>query len=256
MKAYAKINFGLKIFKKNKGNALHDIDSIFFLTKKYFDRIKIKKSKKLSIKYFSKNKENEIVFKNCILEKTIKYLEQKYHTKIFYRIEIIKMIPQQSGLGGASSDAAVLINYFVKNNTNIVLDLYEIAHKIGSDVPFFISKFKKARVKNFGAFIVPINKKICPKYDIFLTKVTCSAKQVYDLLDQDNNYCSNVNIDLIIDGLINTINVDTNNINDLSKYIVMLEPKLKNKLLTCQNSFFTGSGGTIIILRGNNYEQN
>lgn len=54
-------------------------------------------------------------------------------------IELIKRIPPQAGLGGASSNAAVAILAFAKLWKLDSADLVGIASRIGSDVPFFLT---------------------------------------------------------------------------------------------------------------------
>ena len=99
IKSYAKVNLSLNIIRKKK-NGLHEIESIVTFLKLH-DKIKIKeiKGKKNKVIFsgkFSKNipKKNTVSHLLDILEKN-KYLKNKK-----YKINILKNIPQKSGMGG------------------------------------------------------------------------------------------------------------------------------------------------------------
>ena len=152
IKAYAKINLCLKVFKKDN-ESKHQIDSVLLLYKKLFDTIKIKKNKTFSISYFYRKQKIEV--ENCLVTKTINYLKEKFQLDCNYKIIIKKKIPFGSGLGGGSSDAASIINFLIEGK-EINLDLRDIALKLGSDIPFFLSGYKIARARNYGELVSPI----------------------------------------------------------------------------------------------------
>ena len=110
IKTYAKINLSLYVLRKDK-NRFHKIQRIIsFLN--FYDKIYIQQinKKKHLVKFdgpFSKNlnKNNTILQLLNILDKK-KFLNKKY------KIQIKKYIPQQSGLGGGSMNAAFLLSYF------------------------------------------------------------------------------------------------------------------------------------------------
>ena len=66
-----------------------------------------------------------------------------------FEIRVIKNIPTESGLGGGSSNAGVIINYLCKTYDLEVPSNEDIAKKIGSDVPFFVEG-KAALVSGIG----------------------------------------------------------------------------------------------------------
>ena len=81
------------------------------------------------------DKKNSITTENTI-SKLINILDKKKLLDAKYSINIKKNIPIRSGMGGGSMNAATLLNYFVSNKI-IKADkkeIYEIAHKVGSDV--------------------------------------------------------------------------------------------------------------------------
>ena len=114
LKSFAKINLTLNVINKKK-NGLHDIQSIYCLINCY-DKVTInviKKSKKDRVIFkgpFSKNvkKTNNSVSKSLILLRKYKIIDK------YYKIEITKNIPVFAGLGGGTSNAATVFNFFIK----------------------------------------------------------------------------------------------------------------------------------------------
>ena len=72
------------------------------------------------------------------ITKTLNFLrKKKYFKKEYFKINVQKNIPHGSGLGGGSSNAAILLK-FLKSLINLKIkkkEIYEIASQIGSDVP-------------------------------------------------------------------------------------------------------------------------
>ena len=129
----AKINLGLEVLSKRDDN-FHDIKTMFqFLD--WGDEISLDtNSKKTQIICSDLPQEENIIYKLL----TILANEKVFSKKI--KVEIKKKIPFQSGLGGASSNAASVLLAL-----NKVFDLklnrkklFEIALSLGSDVPVFI----------------------------------------------------------------------------------------------------------------------
>ncbi len=130
--SYAKLNLFLEVIGKMK-DGYHEIFTLF-QTISLADKISVSKT----------NKKNEIIFKNIDIPidknntiiKTLDMLGIESGLKII----IEKNIPPGAGLGGGSSNAGSLLlalNNFLE--LNISFDkLWEIASKIGADVPFFL----------------------------------------------------------------------------------------------------------------------
>ena len=158
LKASAKINLALKI-KNKRPDGYHNLISIL-QTISLFDKIKLKKSKKL--KCCCNNKIIPTNNQNLAVKAAIAFFE---HCKIKQnvKIKIFKKIPIQAGLGGGSSNAAtVLIGLNKMFKTKLSKqELCKIAAKIGADVPFFIFG-KTALVSGVGEIVEqlqPINLK-------------------------------------------------------------------------------------------------
>ena len=175
-KSNAKINLALNIV--GKSDKLHEIESLIAFIELH-DLIFIKKirSKNHRIKFtgkFSKNINsiNTVSKLFEILEKK-KLIDQKYY------IKIIKNIPQKSGLGGGSMNAANILKYFIKRKI-VKLNskqIFEVAEYVGSDVilgldstnSILTSKKKIKRYKN------------CKKLFTLVVKPSfgCSTKEIY-----------------------------------------------------------------------------
>ncbi|MCQ2956373.1 MAG: hypothetical protein MJ233_00415 [Mycoplasmoidaceae bacterium] len=153
IKAYPKVNLCLKVYKEII-DGKHRVDSIMCLYKKMHDTIYIKKSNDLYISY--KDNGKEICISDCIVSRSLQYLKNQYDIDVNYRIKIIKRIPFGAGFGGGSADAAAIINYILSKNQLIQLDLKEIALEIGSDIPFFLTNYPIARVREVGEYVTPI----------------------------------------------------------------------------------------------------
>jgi|TARA_B100000929_G_scaffold202227_1_gene160755 4-diphosphocytidyl-2-C-methyl-D-erythritol kinase len=177
IKSYAKINLSLNVLRKEK-TGFHKIQSIIsflnFYDEIYIQRINKKKHFVKFIGPFSKNlnKKNTISQLLHILDKK-KFLNKKY------KIQVKKNVPQQSGLGGGSMNAAFLLNYFLKKK-KIQLskkEIFYICNQIGSDVLLGLDR------KNS----IILNKKTIKKYNIKMAlfallvkpKIGCSTKEIY-----------------------------------------------------------------------------
>ena len=247
LKAYAKINLCLKVFPKTT-NFKHPIDSIFFLYKKLFDKIIAKKASKLEIIY--KNKNLDYHPEKQLIIRLLTYLQNKYDLNINYKFIIYKKIPYGSGLGSSSNVVAEIMNFILFKTKNIIIDLKEIALQFGSDIPFFLSGLKIARVFGFGQNVVPIYN-WQPKLKIHINSYQSFSKDVFAKLDKDSNYQSHVDVDMFIKQRLyqQFIHKSIDN-NDLTQYIIENNVKLGNELKKYgQNAFFTGAGSTIVTIK-------
>jgi len=135
IKSYAKINISLGVLKKLNSN-FHRIESLISFIDLYDDifikKIKNKNHKVFFVGKFSKGitKKNTILNLLRVLDKNKKLRNQKY------LIKVNKKIPQKSGMGGGSMNAAFVLKYLI-NKEKIKLnskEIFNIASKIGSDV--------------------------------------------------------------------------------------------------------------------------
>ena len=135
-KSPCKINLFLDI-KSKREDGYHLIESLFH-TIDLFDIIKIEEDKEFKISTSGKYKLNDN--EENIVSKIFYYFKNEMNLKKNYKINIEKNIPTGAGLGGGSSNAATIINFFLEE-LNIKPDnrLIESFSKFGADIPFFIN---------------------------------------------------------------------------------------------------------------------
>ncbi|MBU1992142.1 MAG: 4-(cytidine 5'-diphospho)-2-C-methyl-D-erythritol kinase [Patescibacteria group bacterium] len=114
-------------------------------------------------------------------------LRQKFRIKQGVHIHIEKKIPTQSGLGGASSNAAAVLKGLNKLwSLELTADeLAKLGAKIGTDTPFFIYG-GTALGEHYGEKITPLPHIQGLKIDLKLSGKRVSTKKAYDKLDLKN----------------------------------------------------------------------
>lgn len=136
-RAFAKINLGLNILKKRE-DGYHEIESVFQQID-LSDEI-ILSSRDAGIQIVCNHPDVPCDETN-ICHKAVRLLWEEMGRKGGVQIEIRKNIPVGAGLGGGSSDAAVVLRE-LNQQWNIGLDLrslHTLARRLGADVPFFLS---------------------------------------------------------------------------------------------------------------------
>lgn len=100
------------------------------------------------------------------------------------KIELVKHIPMQSGLGGGSSDAAGLLRGIQKlTGVGSEAELKSVALAVGADVPFFLTG-GRALGRGYGQRLTPMADE--PREWLLVAKpdVGCSTVEMYAKLDQ------------------------------------------------------------------------
>lgn len=190
-KAYAKINLTLEVLNK-RSDGYHNIRSIEQAVS-IFDLIVINTTKSKDIKILCSERsvpddENNLCYKAAQM-----FFNSVGITNPGIAITIIKKIPTQAGLGGASADAACtlhMLNKMFRANLSIK-DLCFIGAKVGADVPFCLVG---------GTMLVQgIGEKlsVCEKLQdcyvvIVKPDVNICTRKAYDLID--STYCKDKNL--------------------------------------------------------------
>ena len=248
IKSYAKVNLSLKVLGRNK-NKFHKIQSIISYLDIY-DRIYINSvnKKKHHVHFdglFSKN------LKNNTITKLLNILEKKNLLKKKYKIQVRKNIPQKSGLGGGSMNAASLLNFFLKNKIISLSnkETINICNQIGSDV--FLGLNRKNSIL--------VNNKTIKKYDtkiglfavLIQPNIGCSTKKIYQRVKTFSKRR------IKISSKVFKMQALKEEQNDLEKPAFMLYPILKKLKIFLFNldqvSFvrMTGSGSVIVAYFSN-----
>ena len=247
IKSFCKINLSLRVTKKLK-NGYHNIKSLITFCKLH-DLISISKIKSVNdrISFSGKFKKN-INQKSNTVSKVLDLLRRnKLLENQAFKINIQKNIPHGSGLGGGSSNAADLLNYF---NSKMKLKLSKkkikkIANQIGFDVAINLEK-KNTYLTGKKDEILRLNRKFGLNLLIVYPNVLCSTKQIY----ARNRQISSPKLQSFFytKSKKKLIKFLKNDNNDLEKAVVKIYPRVK-KIIDliksqkgCYFSRITGSG--------------
>ena len=256
IKSFCKINLYLRVIKK-LNNGYHNMISLITFCDLY-DVITISKIRNLKDKISFSGK-----FKKGINKKsntTTKILNLLRRTKLIknqaFKINIEKNIPHGSGLGGGSSNAANLLNYFdSKMRLKLSKDkIKKLAAKIGFDVPINLER-RNTFLTGKRNEILRLNQKFRLNLLIVYPNLICSTKKIYEknkeisrLKPQSSFYIKNNK------KLINFLKKEHN---DLEKTVVQIYPKIKKIIYYiksqkgCYFSRVTGSGSACIGIFSN-----
>ena len=256
-KSPCKINLFLDI-KSKREDGYHFIESLFH-TIDLFDIIKIEESKEFKISTSGKYKLNDNEEDN-IVAKIFYHFKNQMELKKNYKINIEKNIPTGAGLGGGSSNAATMINFFLKElNIKPDNELIESFSKFGADIPFFI-KGGLSWVSGIGEKIESFNFTLPYKIILIYPNINVSTKLAYskftenDFNKSDIFYIKNL---LEKNGRINFNDLYSHIYNIFEKNVFNIEPKIKEYKEKAETEIkrkicMSGSGSSLFAL----YNQN
>ena len=188
----AKLNLYLNIVGKYPGG-YHRIQTVMTRIS-LFDRLIIEKSKETKVICNDKSLE-----KNNICLKVVNLLKKKLRIKEDFLITLEKKIPPGTGLGGASSNAALtllgineLLGLQLKEK-----ELFALGSRIGSDVNFFLAQTPFALVEGRGEKVTPWRFFWDLEYFVVCPKISVSTSLIYKKLKIKGKLTksfSNVNI--------------------------------------------------------------
>ena len=245
LKSWAKINLSLNLIKRLSNN-YHSIESLITFVQ-IFDEIKIKAINKKEHKISFSGKFSKGIGKRNTVYKLLKLLEKKKIINKKFEINIKKNIPQKSGMGGGSMNAASILSYFMKKRILNISNkkAKDLAYKVGSDVVLGLEKKNSILFKNKK--IGRLNKKIDFHVLIVMANEGCSTKYIFSKVKK---YSKPLYFN------INKRFFDTNYLiqsnNDLENVVFKKYSKIKNLkyfLSNLPNIVFTrmtGSGSAIV----------
>ena len=246
LKSNAKININLNITGKSKSKKIHFIESLVVFIG-LSDLINIQKTNYKSHKVIFKGRFYKGITKKNTVLKLLNLLDKKKLLgKKKYKIVIKKNIPQKSGKGGGSMNAATILSFFLKKGLLNLKQAKICAKKISSDV--ILGLTNKSKILHSNGNVKEIKRKI--KYTVLLIKpfYGCSTKEIFAMNKTFSkkqyffNKKANIHEHMIVQGK-----------NDLEISAFKKYPKLKilkNKLLENQKAEFvrmTGSGSTLVM---------
>ena len=256
IKSFCKINLSLRVLKR-LSNGYHNIKSLVTFCDLH-DLISISKIKGVNDKISFSGKFKKGVNKKSNTITNVLYLLRKrnFFQRQAFKIDIQKNIPHGSGLGGGSSNAADVLNFFnskmrLKLNKD---EISKIAYQIGFDIPVSLEK-KNTLLTGKKGEILRLNQKFRLNILIVYPNVICSTKKIYAnnqkftfLRPQSNFYIRDKKE--LIDFL-------KNENNDLEKTVIKFYPKVR-KIINfiksqngCYFSRITGSGSACIGIFSN-----
>ena len=175
LKSFAKINLTLNVNKKTK-NGLHEIQSIYCLVNK-FDTIYIKKNQDKNydnISFTGTYSKNIDHIKNSV-KAILDILRNNKLITNYFNIKINKRIPVFGGLGGGTSNAAVIFKYLIKKKIKKNL-LQTISKNIGSD--FLLFFYKQGFLKDLST-VTKFNQNHQLNFLLVYPNIKCSTRKIY-----------------------------------------------------------------------------
>jgi len=244
--SWAKINLSLNVIKK-LSNKFHNIESLITFIKIY-DEIKIKILNEREHKIYFTGKFSKGIPKNNTILKLLMLLEKKKIIKNKkFEIKIKKNIPQKSGMGGGSMNAASVLKYLIKKKIIKISNkkALEVAYKVGSDVVLGLERKNSILFKNgkVGRLKNKIN------LHVLITKpnIDCSTKDVYaNVKKYSKSLYNNKNKRFFKKSYL------AESRNDLENVVFKKYPKIKSLkyfILNLPNILFarmTGSGSALV----------
>ena len=244
IKSPAKINIGLNIIRKRE-DGFHDLETIFYPLL-LSDEIEMEKADSFR---FESNSKLLIQINNNLIIRAKEILEKFSGKKFNVKVFLEKRIPIGAGLGGGSSNAAATLKALIKLfNLKIQRnDLYDLALKLGSDVPFFLNPlpcFAESR----GEIITPVHLQIANPILIVNPGIHISTKEAFEKVKPKK-------VKQSLKSLINKSAVSVSDLqsiakNDFENYVFKTYPEIKEikKELVASGAelaMMTGTGSTV-----------
>ncbi len=238
LKSFAKINLFLEVIGKYENN-FHIINSIVSRID-LFDEVEIKESEELAVSFKGP-------FASLIENNNINYLfqilkEEHFINQAGFTVTVDKNIPVGAGLGGGSSNVAVILNYLENKNYINKEKKLLISRKLGSDIEFFLENdpaLLAGRGKVNSRFKILSSKFILLVYPqkFLSTKEVYSKCQIIDKKSVFNLGKKNLSLDEI---MINTSNSLEESAINICKEI----NEIKNIFLTDKQSQYARMSGS------------
>ncbi len=256
IKSFSKVNLSLRVVKKLKNNYHNIISLITFSDPHDIISISEVNGSKDKISFSGKFKKG-IQLKNNTITKALYLLRKKKLLKNqSFQINIKKNIPHGAGLGGGSSNAANILNFFNKKigfklkKKNII----RLAEKIGFDVQINLER-KNTFLNGKKGEMLRLGKKFKLDLLIVYPNIICSTKKIYSKNKKISSMKSYPAFNMQNKRkLIDYLSEETN---DLQDAVIKIYPKI-GKLIDyiksqkgCRFSRITGSGSTCIGIFSN-----
>lgn len=244
----AKINIFLKIEGRDKVSGMHFLRSLFAPID-ICDKLEIEESDTFSV--VTNGIDENIPTEKNIVFKAYSALQNYVGKEIpKFSVKIEKSIPTGAGLGGGSSNAAAFMKFLNEQcKVNLSLtQLFEIASKVGSDVPFFIIG-KPAIVSGLGEKIETVELPESGKFFVLVNpEIHVNTKLAYSLFDKTYPNCDTsnrvpVNFKWKKEHIFNDFEEIV-----FAKFPEIAELKTELELTGASKVFMSGSGSTLVAM--------
>ena len=174
--APAKINLGLEILARRE-DGYHELNTLFYRVDEPHDVLEVS----AAVRYTLTCSDPTVpVDASNLVTRAFTALAQELPA---IHIHLVKNIPHGAGLGGGSSDAAIalLIGNELLPAQKPANELFDIAQKLGADVPFFLSGERAMIGHGIGDILEPIELEL--PCSIVIAKdpsVSVSTKEAYE----------------------------------------------------------------------------
>ena len=176
-----KINIGLEILSK-RSDGYHNINTVFYKLGEPHDELVVEEAENFRFSTVGHNIPND---ENNIVVKAMKLCSETAEVDLpKLHIHLRKHIPSGAGLGGGSANAAMAINIFNERVSELSKDQqFDIAKKLGADVPFFLGEHRAMIAGGIGEILSPLVLDI--SYPILIIKLKdtfISTAKAYNIL--------------------------------------------------------------------------
>ena len=252
IKSPAKINLALQI-NGVREDGYHMLRMVNLLLDLH-DIIEIETSPYYHTTHVTCDEMRLVGLRSNLCTKAVDLLRAKFGFKNHFMIRIHKEVPFAAGLGGGSSNAAVVfhaLNKILKLGLSVD-ELCALSLPLGSDIPFFI-RGTAALAEGIGNELTPIHPK--KSYHCLLVKPEAglSTKDVYLKVDECDKL--KIDIDAVVDGLEkgDDEKIAANFGNDLYPASTLMLPEVKKVVDTLRADGFplaamSGSGSCCFAL--------
>ncbi len=246
LESWAKINLSLNVIKKMPNN-YHQIESLVTFVQ-FSDLIKIRATNESKHKVSFSGKFSKRIKKKNTVTKLLELLDRKKLIKNEkFEIRVTKNIPQKSGMGGGSMNAACILKYLIKKKIVQISSrkVMEIAKKVGADVVFGLDKKNSILLKS--GKVIRLKKKLNFYVLIIMPKFGCSTKNIFSKV-----YCFSKPLYFKGNRRFFKISNLVQSKNDLENIVLKKYSQIKNLrnfLLSLPNVIFarmTGSGSALV----------
>ena len=180
--AQAKINLALRVLAKDE-DGYHSIETVF-LRLELGDDVELRvTNNKRSLKCFEMRDwpaEGNLAYRAAAF-----FADETGWPKGF-EIEIVKNIPIGGGLGGGSADAAAVLRILNGLAPKPVGEetLFDLARRLGSDVPFLVSDYPMALAWGRGDRLLPLDALPSRDVQLFFPPFGIDTAQAFALIDE------------------------------------------------------------------------